>query len=211
MFESQSTIGWNQILKGRFCKEWSLAISQTHEVSSRWISYAIRIIWQEVYNIWKIRCHSNHGDNPCEKQARFIQQITHQVTQLYAEIGNIDSQDHYIYKHTQEELLSLPTHSIKNWVHTAKIRIKDSIYRMKQKAKTKLKQVHTFFTRQNAGQVAKPKQRKAQQRILSNKHKQASPQSILTFFKPIPPLIVTSFVSQHSNLNIKINIDLYPP
>jgi hypothetical protein len=54
LFQAQTIIGLDQLLKGRFATEWSLVISCTNPfIAHCWVSYTIRIIWQAFYDVWK--------------------------------------------------------------------------------------------------------------------------------------------------------------
>jgi hypothetical protein len=63
------------------------------------------------------------------------QRLLPQVKQLYDDIDNVDPSDSYIFKSTQEVLLSQQPRDIERWVRIAKLRVKDSIARAKQRLK----------------------------------------------------------------------------
>jgi hypothetical protein len=77
--------------------------------------------------MWKHRCEVNQGDSPTTQTARLKQKLHPQVQKLYDEIENIDPNHHYIFNHTQEELLSQSTYDIEKLIRVARFRIKDSI------------------------------------------------------------------------------------
>jgi hypothetical protein len=122
LFNSQSIIGWHNILKGRFSQEWLPSISPDEKIARRWITYTIKQIWNVRYKVWKYRCDTNQGDNPTNKDLRMRQRLLPQVKQLYNNIDNIDPSDSYIFKSTQEELLSQQPRDIERWVRIAKLR-----------------------------------------------------------------------------------------
>lgn len=64
---------------------------------------------------------------------------------MYEEIGTIDPTDSYIFKHSQDERLTQSHHDIEKWVRITKLRIKDSIHRVKLKIKQSKKPLHQFF------------------------------------------------------------------
>jgi hypothetical protein len=106
--------------------------------------------------VWKYRCDTNQGDNPANKELRMRQKLLPQVKQLYDEVDNVDPSDSYIFKSAQEELLLRQPHDIERWVRIAKLRIKDSIARVKQKIKQSHLPIHQYFLQTNT--IIKSKQ-----------------------------------------------------
>jgi hypothetical protein len=114
LFQAQSQIGWDHILKGRFAKDWIPAISTTKQMTPRrWVSYTIRILWHALYNVWKSRCDVNHGTTTCTQQESFLQEITPSIALFYSDRDKIDPTDQYIFKHLQDKSLRQPSHAIK--------------------------------------------------------------------------------------------------
>jgi hypothetical protein len=145
LFNAQSLIGWNNMLKGRFSELWLKTISSDEKVARRWITYTIKHIWNVWYEVWKYRCNTNQGDNPSNKELKVRHRLLPQVKQLYDEIDNVDPSDSYIFKSTQEELLLRQPHDIERWVRIAKLRVKDSVARAKQRIKQSHLPIHQYF------------------------------------------------------------------
>jgi hypothetical protein len=196
LHQKQSSIGWNHILGGRFTKEWQKT------TSTQWVTYTIRIIWDELYTIWKARSTKNHGDSLDEKSARALQLITPKVLDLYQQRQDLDTDDQYIFKIEVEELLQQPMQNIKMWVHKATLRIRNSKARRKAKHKAKkykiTNQLHPFFQNTNKTTITITNKQPSS-RPKNNKKIQTT--TLLTFFprkRPVssPPLT---------------NNDLFPP
>jgi hypothetical protein len=73
LFQAQSHIGWDQILKGRFSLTWLPLISNITFFATRWLIYTIKKIWNTWYDMWKHRCDVNQGETPEYKTARLKQ------------------------------------------------------------------------------------------------------------------------------------------
>jgi hypothetical protein len=121
LFLSQSSIGWDQILKGRFTHNWLSLISLDNKFATRVMTYIIKNIWHIWFEIWKFWCDINQGQTPNLKTIRQHQRLYPRVQHLYDEVDNIDPSDSHIFKYTQEDLLSQKPHEIKRWINTAKI------------------------------------------------------------------------------------------
>jgi hypothetical protein len=121
LFHSQTLIGWDQIIKGRFSTMWLPLISDDSKYALRWLTYAIKQIWSIWFELWKHRCNLNQGTTPNTKQERQKQKLILQVLKLYEESDNIVPNDSYIFKHSQEALLSQAHHDIKKWLRIAKL------------------------------------------------------------------------------------------
>jgi hypothetical protein len=147
LFQAQSHIGWDQILKGRFSLTWLPLISNNTFFCHSMVNLHYKKIWNTWYDMWKHRCDVSQGETPESKTARLKQKLYPQVQKLYDEIENIDPTDHYIFNHTQEELLTQSTYDIEKWIRVARFRIKDSIHRVKLKTKQTQTSMHQFFVK----------------------------------------------------------------
>jgi hypothetical protein len=174
LFKAQSQIGWHNILQGRFSKSWLARISSDETVARRWITYTIKHIWNVWYEVWKYRCDTNQGDNPANKEIRMRQKLLPQVKQLYDEVDNVDPSDAYFFKSTQEELLLRQPQDIERWVRIAKLRIKDSVARVKQKIKQSHLPIHQYFLQ------AKTLRNSKENQINKKKEKEQDRQKIKT-------------------------------
>jgi hypothetical protein len=95
--------------------------------------------------VWKYRCDTNQGDNPTTKETRLRQRLLPQVQQLYEAIDLIDPSDSYIFKSSQEDLLLQQPRDIEKWVRIARLRIKGSVARTRQKIKHAHLPIHHYF------------------------------------------------------------------
>jgi hypothetical protein len=80
LFQAQSTIGWNQIINGRFANEWQLTLDSSHDGRPRnWVTYCIRSVLQEMFEVWKLRREHEHGKNHEDTRKRALDRLTPQV------------------------------------------------------------------------------------------------------------------------------------
>jgi hypothetical protein len=149
LFQQQSTIGWNQIIHGRFATTWNtLQTSFSTKVPINWLTYIIRTIWHNMYEIWKHRCNVNIGITPNDKRQREILRLTPKIQSLYNKINLVSPEDiDVIFNHTYDEMLLLPPHTIDKWIYQAESRIAASIKRQKQQTITTTHPIKKFFQR----------------------------------------------------------------
>jgi hypothetical protein len=147
LFDQQSTIGWDQIINGRFSAMWNTTqLSLSTKVPATWISYISRTIWYHIYEIWKYRCTTNVGNTPQDKRQREVIQLTPKLRSLYKQIEKVSPSDiEVIFNYTLDELLLLPTHTIEQWIYKAEIRIKSSTRRHQQQQKSTNQPIKKFF------------------------------------------------------------------
>ena len=78
LLDSQSSIGWSQILSGRFSVEWA-RLQELHideeKIDSRyfsgktWSTKATQHIWCSLHDLWKVRNTALHGETFTESEA----------------------------------------------------------------------------------------------------------------------------------------------
>jgi hypothetical protein len=144
LFRSQSKIGWNHILEGRFSKQWRHHMRPYRERALQWVTFTIKTIWYQVYSVWKIRCQIQHGTTVDEKTKRALLYLTPKVHEQYMFETTVE----YMFETTVEDILLQPIGTIKTWVHKVTLRIKNIHAQAKAKRrreKAKITRVHPFF------------------------------------------------------------------
>jgi hypothetical protein len=140
LFFKQSMIGWDQILYGRFAKEW---ISHSNN-NTQWLEYTIRTIWLAYFEVWKTRCDKIHGGTEHSKRNLAILALQPQLESLYQEQSSLPTTESYLFKTTLEAMLQQPVATIMRWIFRTKLRIRQ--YKINQKQKANLNKIHPFFT-----------------------------------------------------------------
>jgi hypothetical protein len=105
LFHQESSIGWNQIIYGRFSRQWLQVTSQTRTKSRQWITLAIRLIWTEVFTIWKMRCDEHHGTTTNTQHKRALLYLSPKISKLYDQQNDLNFNNQYFFNIEVEELL----------------------------------------------------------------------------------------------------------
>jgi hypothetical protein len=193
LFQTQGHIGWNHIIYGRFANEWTNPLFGS---TKKWLQYTIRILFQQIYEVWKARCDVNHGNSERDTRKRDLLRLTPKITKMYNLQDQIDQTDRNIFSKTSDQLLELPTNCIENWLFKAKLRIQNSIKLRKLKERNITQQIHPFFQQNNIV----PKPTTTNQHVVPQKRFQAT--FLTQFF----------LAKQNENRNAKIpKNDLKPP
>jgi hypothetical protein len=200
LFDKQSLIGWDQILMGRFSRIWT-STTESHRMSTNWLTFAIRTLWQQFYEVWITRCNRTHGEDTNTKRRMALLRLSPQVELLYQQMHVIPNTEQYIFQKTKEETLNLPTFALENWIFKAKIRLKAMRAR---EAKTKQgKTIHPFFLSQSSKYKLKKKVQKSQHQGNGRR----AP------IKRIATTITKFFTYKHKTQlkSLHLNNDLFPP
>jgi hypothetical protein len=175
------------------------------------LTYTIKNIWNAWYEIWKYRCDTNQGDNPINKELRTRQRLLPQVQQLYNEIDQIDPSDSYIFKSTQEELLSQKPHKIERWVHIARLRVKDSVARAKQRIKQSHLPIHQYFVHVTTLLQTRKTKTKSHRLKKTNTKEKTSSKNSNHSSKCIQQYFHTTQTTRPAHQAVLTNNDLFPP
>jgi exonuclease III len=87
----QFKIGWHQIFLGRFTQHWNF-VHDTYlkhknmktQPGSQWLPSIIAIIWQHVFETWKLRCEHRHGNDPKTCEIALVRRLQREIQLLYA-------------------------------------------------------------------------------------------------------------------------------
>lgn len=141
LFRSQSTIGWNQILQGRWSLQW--ARSHDHIQSlNKWkmngeqtMISLLKRIWEKFFCIWLLRNDAKHGTDQRTRRDACLLRFRPKIIALYNMSIQLDRQDQQIFDRPIDEILSLPSHSMEKWVHRATALFQQALKRTKTRAK----------------------------------------------------------------------------
>jgi hypothetical protein len=140
LFFKQSMIGWDQILYGRFAKEW---ISHSNN-NTQWLEFTSRTIWLADFEVWKTRCDKIHEGTEHSKRNLAILALQPQLESLFQEQSSLPTTESYLFKTTLEAMLQQPVATIMQWIFCTKLRIRQC--KINQKQKTNLTKIHPFVT-----------------------------------------------------------------
>jgi hypothetical protein len=122
---SQTSIGWSNILCGRFCVEWSqiqakhieeAQIDGRHFSGDQWTTKVIQHLWRALHSLWKLRNTALHGTTFTESEATRRTRIEPLVTRLYADIWRLDPADQVMLRKPLAERLQQPLSIIETWL-----------------------------------------------------------------------------------------------
>jgi hypothetical protein len=187
LFTNQSTIGWDQIIQGRFACDWTtIQASLSTKVPTTWLTYIIRNIWHHTFDIWRHRCNTNVGTTPQDKRHRALIRIFPKIRSLYDKSNQIDPSDtDTIYNYTYKELILLPISTIEKWIHKADIQINESTKRYKKHTKMNNHPIKKFFQRLIPTTIFQhPRHTTTTNTILRNPVRQFISHNISQFFPP---------------------------
>jgi hypothetical protein len=148
LFKSQSAIGWNQIVNGRFSTDWITIHDQnpaTRSTGETWLIITIKALFQSVIRIWKARCNMNHGIDTESKRAQALLRLQPIVQQLYEQKNKLELPDQRIFSKSIDSLLEAPASIIENWIYKAKPLVKQGVHRANTNAKRQHLPIHSFF------------------------------------------------------------------
>jgi hypothetical protein len=152
-------------------------VTDNKEITPQWLAYTVRVIFQQIYKVWKCRCEVNHGNTERDKRKRDLLRLAPQVAKLYHLQEQIEQTDSQIFAKSEAETLELPSSSIEHWIFKAKLRIQASIKRRKQREKGLTQSIHPFFS---TGTQTNTKHKVACPH--TNKHKRLTPTFVTQYF-----------------------------
>jgi hypothetical protein len=125
LVDSQSAIGWPQILNGRFSVEWS-RLQEMHideeKIDGRyfsgctWTSKVTQHTWHSLHDLWKIRNTALHGEIFSESEATRRSRIEPIVRRIYARIYELPDSDPDMLRKPLDERLAHPLSIIETWL-----------------------------------------------------------------------------------------------
>jgi hypothetical protein len=138
--------------------------------TKQWVSFLIKAIWIQFYQIWKLRSATIHDNAEDQKQNYKCFNLNHNSHFCKMKKSTVNSSDAYIFDTPIEIMKNNPVSTIQKWICTATIGQKHSKTRKKQQHQ-KCK-IHPYFntgmTNQDKLQV-KPKYTQKHTKIIKNK------------------------------------------
>ncbi len=145
LIEDQSSIGWNQILLGRWALEWVRQYDITNPDQGVSIATAkLTSLWTAVYNVWQYRCDLQHKDIE-NSEAKQRHQIQPQVQAIYNLKHRLDHIDQQCLEQTQKTTLKLPIKQLKDWLVRTENFVKKGLQRAKKRLKQKNHAITSYF------------------------------------------------------------------
>ena len=108
--EAQTSIGWEQLLKGRLAKEW-MEYQKQHlgdratrkNNANTWATDIITSIFRQWLELWKLRNGDRHGRDYKTQAEAAKKQAVRELEQLYEYKGNVMPQHDWIFESSLEQ------------------------------------------------------------------------------------------------------------
>jgi hypothetical protein len=144
LISKQYSVGWDQVLFGRFVLEWAelqetflstISNRKAHHSGKTWVSGVNQIIWKHVYDTWEIRNATKHGIDAGSRESALVEMARKETAALYDVRDQVLPRDYELFYHSLDEHhLQEPTsRGLNQWLRTWQPVIHQSV-----KAATKL-------------------------------------------------------------------------
>ena len=151
----QQQAGWEQLLLGRFVKEWKLCQddylreigNQERKYSGRsWVTGVTTIIWDQVYNNWEERNNDRHGSDRVTQEGSA--QYDRKTEELYALQDQVLARDRPLfYSNMDKHCAREPTaRGKRQWLENWKPVILRSVRRDKELGIQNVRSITSYFT-----------------------------------------------------------------
>ncbi|KAG7366658.1 hypothetical protein IV203_029328 [Nitzschia inconspicua] len=158
LLHSQTTIGWDNFLLGRWSKHWTTLqlqyLQRNHiEVKNKnhglsWSSNIIRLMWDHCYKEWTTRNKARHGKDAEDKAQRRLEKSHRNIRDLYKlkPKCSLQAQRHYFYPTVEDHFRTDPdANSLENWLETYEPMIKQNIRHRRTNSDRRLRQIDEVF------------------------------------------------------------------
>ncbi|KAG7345852.1 hypothetical protein IV203_004919 [Nitzschia inconspicua] len=158
LLHSQTTIGWDNFLLGRWSKHWTTLqlqyLQQNHiEVKKNnhgilWSSNIIRLMWDHCYKEWKTRNSARHGKDVEDKAQRRLETAHRGIRDLYdlKPRCSLQAQQHYFYPTVEDHFCrDTDARSLENWLETYQPMIMQNIRHRQNNSDRRLHQIDDVF------------------------------------------------------------------
>jgi hypothetical protein len=132
LVNSQNKIGWHQLLKGRFSKQWTqiqdqhllddIDIDNEKQSGDRWLKLTLHHTWTHLWKVWINRNDDRHGGENDEKE-----QLRFRVLALYSKRDLLLTCDKPIFDMPIDERIKLKSGELSTWVRLVTATIKRAI------------------------------------------------------------------------------------
>ena len=118
---------------------------KSRQNGEQWFSTAIKIIFEQIFCVWKSRNAAQHGiDKQSRREALLHRHIAH-IQQIYRDIERIDCVDRQSFSRPMHEILGLPTRALERWIHHSTAFLKDAMQRATKRDKLQMPAISTYF------------------------------------------------------------------
>jgi hypothetical protein len=163
LIQSQSAIGWDHFLRGKFSSEWEHIqhfYAKRYNLlseSERWLPNLTRLLATTCFSLWELRNTCRHGHDHVTRHNASVIQATRDLTAMYSQRELVLLQDQPLFFPTLESHLKEPLANIRQWLHVNKPLIQFSIRRAKAQSIAHTCGLQTYFSPIPRIRVSRPK------------------------------------------------------
>ncbi len=145
LIQDQHSIGWDQIIHGRWAREWVHQFDLIKPNQGEQLATAkLLSIWQVFHKIWRTRCELQHKDTET-KETHQRQQMHPKVHAIYNLKHQLDHIDQRILDQDPITIINMPTRTLKDWLTRTEAFVKKGLQRAKQRLKQRNSAITMFF------------------------------------------------------------------
>jgi hypothetical protein len=146
LYNAQHKIGFNQLVKGRWSKQWIEHYDQLTQTDQglKWASSILRELWKAVLEKWKRRCTAAHQENETTTDTAHKMADT-QIDLIYDSFPQIDTVDRRLLQRPSEEIKKLPLKQKRAWIRRTQPHITESLQRAKTRQQMNTRPLTAYF------------------------------------------------------------------
>ena len=153
LLKQQRSIGWNNLIRGKFSEEWSYLQQQYcirhHQTMShsqcQWLTKLLRTMWNRIHTLWLSRNDDRHGRTSKAKTQASHQQAQRTIRSLYLLKDLVLSEDRDLFYDDVTAHLQQPLRELNAWVTTHQGLIAYSVRVAKLAARSNTKPITEHF------------------------------------------------------------------
>ncbi len=157
LLHEQNSIGWNNLLRGKFSAEWNRLQQQyciSHHIpmthSQRlWLAKLLRTMWSRIHTLWLARNADRHGRTSKAKSQASLQQAHRTIRSLYPLKDQVLTEDRDLFYDDIEAHLQQPLRELNAWVSVHQGLIAHSVRTAKLAASSRTIPITEHFPRLN--------------------------------------------------------------
>jgi hypothetical protein len=131
LIRDQNQIGWINFLRGRWSLRWTTSQAKYYRANpcpappdrrtrpnnpNRWACKVLKTIWTEWYSMWENQNKDRHGFNAKTRDIAQREQLSREITQLYATKLHQPQRLQHIFHTPLSTLLTQPTYALQHWL-----------------------------------------------------------------------------------------------
>lgn len=156
LINTQTRLGWRQMFNGRFCNQWE-DIQNTHlyqvrhhlptknNSGQRWQVAIITIIWEQWYDLWKMRNADVHGKDEVTRALAEKRETSRRLEMIYAQRIHMEPSAQALLFPNIRTHLEQPPWVIQNWIAINGPVFMASLRTVKVRAIQNVRSIRSYF------------------------------------------------------------------